>query len=179
MSVHARSRRLVEAAARTAGVGAIIVTAWLVWSNRLNRVFSPQVTASGAIGCALTYTIIALAFGAIVVEAARQASPVRRVSGIAPLRLLGKYSYGIYVFQGLLAPVLARSMHELVSRAATSDAAAYLYFLICTLVAVLAAVISWHVYEQRFLKWKRFFPRDERAEQDAKAGDILNGVRDR
>lgn len=174
LSTEPVSRRRVEIAGRSIGPAAVVVTAYLVWSDGLNRTFSIPRTVSGAIASASIYSLVALAFGALIVEATRPAmSWAGRVFSLRPLRVLGKYSYGIYVFQGLLAPAFALMFSGLVSRAKGSDGAALGYFLLSTAIVVIVAVISWHAYEQWFRKWKRLFPREAASGR----GDILMTVR--
>ncbi len=160
-SLEVSSRRKLEIAARTAGALALAILAWLIWRRQIDLVFAIPRSAAGAVQSALIYSVIAVAFGAIVVEATRPDSIVARVFTFAPLQQLGKYSYGIYVFQGLLAPTLAMLFAGVATRAQTSDAAACAYFLLCTAIVVVIAVVSWHGYEQWFLRLKAIFPRDE------------------
>jgi peptidoglycan/LPS O-acetylase OafA/YrhL len=84
-------------------------------------------------------------------------SPLRT----APLRALGTYSYGIYVFH--------KPLHDLVGKrvlarygldATRSPATACVYVLAGLVVSFAAAFVSYHVYEKPFLALKsRFVPR--------------------
>ena len=75
------------------------------------------------------------------------------------LRFFGKYSYGLYVFHGLLMwwvkdglllNWLVRGLHSF-----------YLgllaHLLVLTVASTAVALLSWHLYEKHFLKLKRFF----------------------
>jgi peptidoglycan/LPS O-acetylase OafA/YrhL len=107
------------------------------------------------------YSLLALFFAAALVPilaTPRHGLPGRFVHSSA-LGFFGKYSYSLYVFHVLLYPV-ARAV---LPTAALAD------FFQSQLLAVavqgaamiamtlLAAVLSWHLYEKQFLKLKRFF----------------------
>jgi peptidoglycan/LPS O-acetylase OafA/YrhL len=107
------------------------------------------------------YTLLALLFGAALVRAvvASPTSPWGCLLNSQWLRFFGKYSYGLYVFHGLmmwwvkdglLLNWLARGLHSF-----------YLgllaHLIVLTVASVAVALLSWHVYEKHFLKLKRFF----------------------
>jgi len=73
---------------------------------------------------------------------------------LAPLRSVGKYSYGIYVIHMLLLKYVWHDtgLDRLASHRALALAAA---LFACSYVA---AVLSWHLMEKRFLALKRHFP---------------------
>ncbi|HEV2180300.1 MAG TPA: acyltransferase, partial [Gemmatimonadaceae bacterium] len=108
------------------------------------------------------YTIMAIAWGGLVAAgatAARGTIPAR-ILGARWLRALGKYSYAMYVFhvpiwahvQPLVFPrnrvPMLFGSHILASLALGA---------LCGLLTFAAAVVSWNVYEKRFLKLKRYF----------------------
>lgn len=74
------------------------------------------------------------------------------------LRVLGKYSYGLYVYHVLLlyfcTQYVGREVYRLVHLPAT---AALLVFLASSSISFAAAYLSWHLYEKQFLKLKKFF----------------------
>jgi peptidoglycan/LPS O-acetylase OafA/YrhL len=107
------------------------------------------------------YSLLALLFGAALVRAV-VATPGSLWGGLLNsrwLRFFGKYSYGLYVFHGLLMwwvkdglllSGLVRGLHSF-----------YLgllaHLLVLTVASTAVALLSWHLYEKHFLKLKRFF----------------------
>ncbi len=73
---------------------------------------------------------------------------------------LGKYSYGIYVYHGLLFLILADgplstdALHAATGRYFISI---LIHCFLGVAISVGLAWISWHLYEKHFLKLKRFF----------------------
>jgi peptidoglycan/LPS O-acetylase OafA/YrhL len=72
--------------------------------------------------------------------------------------MMGKYSYGLYVFHPMLVPVV----REWVSPTAMAGRigafpALLVHIAACFAVSIGVALLSWHLYEKHFLKLKRFF----------------------
>ena len=105
------------------------------------------------------FTLLDIASGGLLLCSLQPATLVFRVMTLRPLRLLGKYSYGFYVYHVMMAPVLAhvglgldltRPKYVLYSRIIFNWSIAFL--------AVLAvAAVSYHLVEKPFLKLKDFF----------------------
>lgn len=112
------------------------------------------------------YTILALVFALIVVAAAvadqnwqsTRQSVLRRTLTFAPLRSLGKYSYGIYIIH--------KPLHDLVAKpwlashgywTTTGVAASVAYVAFTTLVCWVLAKLVYHAFEVHFLALKRYF----------------------
>ncbi len=148
------SRSNLERVARGAAIVLFPMMAWMTWRGFFTDALGRPKGLLGFALVVLVYTILAVGFGVIVVEATRNdRSWFTSSLSCRPLRFLGKYSYGIYVFQGLLAPQLDSWLpHErLTALLHSSDLAAYAFFAI-SLVPVLAiSVLSWYGYERRFL----------------------------
>lgn len=121
------------------------------------------------------YTIMAIAWGGLVAAgatAARGTIPARML-GARWLRALGKYSYAMYVFH---VPIWAH-VRPLVFRGSrvpmlfgSHIVASLALGALCGLLTFAAAVVSWNVYEKRFLKLKRYFayaPKVRGAARDA------------
>src|SRR5207302_8999229 len=72
------------------------------------------------------------------------------------LRSAGKYSYAMYVFHFPISKLLGT---RLLGPAASAHSAtiAVLYAAAVTVVTYLCAALSYHLYEQRFLRLKRYF----------------------
>lgn len=107
------------------------------------------------------YCVLALFFALTILIAAtldrEQASTPQAASVLRwkPLRILGKYSYGVYVFQ--------RPVHVFIGipfitdYASTSLALNVTYVMAATLLTLGLAVISYHLFELPFLRIKNKF----------------------
>lgn len=109
----------------------------------------------------LKYTFLGGLFGGLLVLtlAAPARSLLSRVMDNRPMRLLGKYSYGIYVFHHLLIPAfLAWFGPEILLGWFPSRVLANaIYFLLASAASMAVALVSWHLFEKHFLKLKRHF----------------------
>jgi peptidoglycan/LPS O-acetylase OafA/YrhL len=118
----------------------------------------------GAVTQIAGYSLLAIVFALLialgVLEQARGGGRLSSVLSARPLRLFGKYSYAIYVFH---LPV-----HTLVSQVLLADwltyrgAGRYLaiqigYALVMTGFLLGLAMLSYHLFEKRFLRLKRYF----------------------
>jgi len=105
-------------------------------------------------------TVLAGAFGLLVLGAAGMRDPratwASRCLCFAPLRSLGKYSYAMYVFHFPLHKLLGvRLLGPLAL--APSAAIATVYAGCVMLVSFVLAWASYQLYEQHFLRLKRYF----------------------
>ncbi|MGI8979153.1 MAG: acyltransferase family protein [Pirellulaceae bacterium] len=75
------------------------------------------------------------------------------------LRFFGKYSYGMYVFQNLLIPVVASwlSVEILQEQLGNQILARLAYLTLMTALTIAAAMLSWHLFEKHVLKLKSWF----------------------
>jgi peptidoglycan/LPS O-acetylase OafA/YrhL len=142
--------------ARPAGaVAAASLTALFL----VEGVLDAETTAVQTVGFTLTAVLsAALLVGAV--EGDTRSLPVR-VLASRPLRFLGRYSYGLYVFHHLLVFGLAGHLLllERTPRLAGSQLPGQLFFLVvATGASIAVAVLSWYCWEQPFLRLKRFFP---------------------
>lgn len=106
------------------------------------------------------YTILAIGFALIVaLAAARSSGPFSilwSVLSIAPLRLIGRYSYAMYVFHLPLHILIGMPLlHRFVPHHSDSTALLYMAGLIVTTFSL--AALSYHFYESRFLRLKKHF----------------------
>ena len=105
-----------------------------------------------------TYTVTMLFAAALILRCMQPASATRAVCEWRYLRTFGRYSYGLYVLHLLLLPGLTRWLlgpcYALTGSkvAARLGVAAAAFVLSCA-----AAYLSFHLYEKRFLRLKRFF----------------------
>jgi peptidoglycan/LPS O-acetylase OafA/YrhL len=113
----------------------------------------PQHPLVGTIGISLAAAAAACA----VAVAARL--PQKRIPGGAALAVMGKYSYGMYVWHLAMLYVMSKyGGRALATRLAGTGVVADLLFIVIASAATFAvAVVSYHAFEQHFLKLKRFF----------------------
>jgi len=123
--------------------------------------------SSGSIGLQVVkYPLIAVFYGAVLVigVTASRSSPAGWLLNRGPLRSLGKYSFGIYVYHPFWI-CAAGGLFEKASRAlALSEAyTAPVFALKLALIfgaSFATAWLSWHLYEKRFLVLKCYFEYD-------------------
>jgi peptidoglycan/LPS O-acetylase OafA/YrhL len=141
--------RLGRWAAAACG-GVLAISVW--------HVLNPQFDA---IALELRETFLAILFGSSVYAAAYHPGLTRtRAMLRAPwLRTLGKYSYGLYVFHGVIAYFL--SLHPLVpalhALVGNHTLAAAMQVAIGLAVSLLISVASYELFERRFLVLKDRF----------------------
>ncbi|HEX3662694.1 MAG TPA: acyltransferase [Acidobacteriaceae bacterium] len=104
----------------------------------------------------------ALISGALVALSQHHIPAVQRWLTLRPLRVLGKYSYGIYVYHLLLilsVSAVLRHHREFVSLLSFRDK--LMILLVEIGIVLLFARLSYDQFESRFLRLKRYFqPRD-------------------
>jgi peptidoglycan/LPS O-acetylase OafA/YrhL len=109
------------------------------------------------------FTLIAAVCAALLVTAieGETMSLTGRALASRPLRFLGRYSYGLYVFHHLLVFGLAGHLLNVarMPRLAGSQIPGQLLFLaVATGASIALALLSWHCLEQPFLRLKHLFP---------------------
>ncbi|MEO8901665.1 MAG: acyltransferase [Polyangiaceae bacterium] len=141
--------------ARRLLTGAIVLAAVLLVLSTLESTAFDEVRQS------TRYTFQAAAFAYIIFLAATHHARSRlvRALSIRPLRLLGKYSYALYVLHFPLMPALYTIMMRGVLRignwARPSELAIMLIFDAFGIVTTLAVAMgSWYLFEKHFLKLK-------------------------
>ena len=107
------------------------------------------------------YTLVMLVATALIACCLNPASRVRSAFSWKYLRSVGKYSYGLYVLHLVFLPgvtflLLAPLRHTLHNRVLPR----LLISLIVFSLSGVAAYASFHLYEKRFLRLKRFFDYD-------------------
>jgi peptidoglycan/LPS O-acetylase OafA/YrhL len=142
-----------------AGLGGLL--RWARPGAVVTGVVLAAVLLSGRTFWFLPLTLWAFFFGAMLIVAlgVRPQSWAGRALHGRPLRFLGKYSYGLYVFQNLLIPVVAPvlTLAGAIAAVGSDLGGRLLYLMVMSPAAVAAALLSWHLYEQPFLRLKRFF----------------------
>jgi peptidoglycan/LPS O-acetylase OafA/YrhL len=129
-------------------LAALVVACWLNGPGRyLENVVpsSPWISTYG-------FTLLDLASGGLILCALRPGSLLFRPITFAPLRVLGKYSYGFYVYHVLLRPLLKPFE-------GTSNSRSMTVFWWCAEFAVVfvISVLSYDLMEKPFLRLKNRF----------------------
>ena len=137
-----------------AGVATTLVLAVLLLERGLEWHDVTTQTLGFTAIAAVSATLLALALSA------SPASPLYRALDLAWLRVLGKYSYAIYLFHYPLLNVARyglgeRTLPPLWGSQIPSQIA---FTALLTLASLALAWVSWHAYEKHFLALKRFFP---------------------
>jgi peptidoglycan/LPS O-acetylase OafA/YrhL len=108
------------------------------------------------------YTLLAVLFGAVLVLALTSFADTARgkLFTSSGLVFFGRYSYALYVFHH---PVLflkpnTFSVNEFPELMGSQLPGQLLFIVIATGALSGAALLSWHLYEKHFLKFKRLFP---------------------
>jgi peptidoglycan/LPS O-acetylase OafA/YrhL len=143
--------RVLDLAPRLFAIGAVILLGaglyyhGLVWQTNF---FMPT----------FGFTLIGVSFAALVAMALRPRSKTQRLFENKTLRFFGKYSYGLYVFHYSVDSILTGPTRLFVNNHFHSKGLAVLAGA-CVVMAVTVpiALFSYHFYEVRFLKVKRYF----------------------
>jgi peptidoglycan/LPS O-acetylase OafA/YrhL len=104
--------------------------------------------------------IYAVFFGALVIMAINgKSSYVVRFWNSRILRMLGRYSYGMYVFQNPLIPLLSVlfTAETLAIAVGSPLWGRLIYIALMSGITLIVAIGSWHLYEKHFLKLKARF----------------------
>jgi peptidoglycan/LPS O-acetylase OafA/YrhL len=147
----ARMARWAWPALGATGIPLVLLLAWTRGWNPRN-VLTPTVAR----------TLVSLAFGALLM-AAVTAPAGGRMARFFSSRLMvffGVYSYGIYVFHHPLLHLLRDrgvSVDMVPGLSGSRLPGLVVVFLITCAVSVLVALVSYHLWEQPFLRLKRFF----------------------
>ena len=105
------------------------------------------------------YSVAAIASTSLIALTLRTRSAARSLFAMAPLRWLGRYSYGIYVWHILLGGLIIPPTRVLAAHLGLGKAAQFLAGAIAgTILSILIGVLSYHLLEVHFLRLKRSFP---------------------
>ena len=143
---------------------------WVVGAAVLGSLFLAGVWAWSGSTWSLEWSLYPCWFGALIVLAITT-DPARwpgRFWNSRALQFCGKYSYGWYVFQGLLVPVLPVlfSADDLAFWLDSPFGGRILFILWGGTVSLAVALLSWHLYEKHFLRLKNVLARPERRPKD-------------
>lgn len=157
VALAARSSRGLEAlgplAVRTAWISATGLLAMIGW--RTGFAFHDAVIQT------IGYLLLDVLFAAllVLVLVAPAGGPLGGAMTFSPLRSLGRYSYGIYVYNSIVILIAeGLSLHaRLVGWSGSVVLGRVLFVAIVVAFTLATAWISWHGFEKHFLKWKRCF----------------------
>ncbi len=121
------------------------------WLNGPGR-FLANVTPSAAWVSAYGFTLIDLVSGGLLLCALQPGTVLFRPLNLYPLRLLGRYSYGFYVYHVILLPL--RKLHGWGS---SSVAGITFYCCLDFLIILAVSAASYHLLEMPFLRLKGRF----------------------
>lgn len=115
------------------------------------------------------FSIIALFFAALLTVTAHDASLLHRLFTLRPMMMLGRYSYGLYVIHHPVAIGLGSLLGgwQLPTVLGSRLPALLVFSAACFAVSLLLAMLSWHLFESRFLNLK-----DRIAMRGAGAGNV-------
>lgn len=108
------------------------------------------------------YTVTAILYGTLLAIAitASPSSLAGRFFQLGPLRQLGKYSYGLYVYH----PLIIHFIDPRFLPGPLSPGLMALKLALTLGASFGAAWLSWHLYEKHFLTFKKYFEYEERSE---------------
>ncbi len=114
------------------------------------------------------YTVLALGYGAIVALAAGGPADswIARFFRFSALRILGRYSYALYLFHVPVRRFIRDEYFPVASFPTWLGSplpGQLLFYVAATAPALALAWISWHLYERQWLALTRYFPYPRRA----------------
>jgi peptidoglycan/LPS O-acetylase OafA/YrhL len=162
---------------------ALCIGGWFAIAARGKRPVSPErawywccLFAAGVFGVSLWHlltqwgdpvvlplrtTLLAITFGLFIYAAARhpRLPLIRRNLRARWLRGLGKYSYGLYVYHGIVSYALFRNPpeHFLTGMVGSHSVAAGLQIVFGVALSLVLAIASYELFEVRFLAMKKYF----------------------
>jgi peptidoglycan/LPS O-acetylase OafA/YrhL len=144
----------LERLRRSVPAVAIVATITVLAAAGATRGFALYDISTQTVG----YTLLSLAFALIILLAALPTTGVlqilMRVLACTPLRYIGRYSYGMYVFHLPLHVFFgAEIMHRIAPHPTAAQALAYTTVMMG--VAFVVAALSYELFERQFLKLKR------------------------
>lgn len=106
------------------------------------------------------YSLIGIASAGLIGMTLRPGSPAFRFFHLRPLRVLGKYSYGFYVYHLVWAAAWWHFGAMLTVRLHSRIWGGVLMNIVNFAVTFLVAKLSYDLFEVRFLRWKKNFEYD-------------------
>ena len=132
-----------------AAAGVVALSLWHIFSN-----------SGEVVVLSLKNSAVAVLFGVFIYLMAQNSGFALARAGLKAgwIRNLGKYSYGLYVYHGIVSYAIFRHPPVLFYQMIGSHTvAALLQVTFGIAVSLALAVLSYELYESRFLRLKRFF----------------------
>jgi peptidoglycan/LPS O-acetylase OafA/YrhL len=105
-------------------------------------------------------TLIATASVGLIGVTLRIGSPAFRVFHLRPLRVIGKYSYGFYIFHMLYQWAWIKFLIYVYSKTHSRALSGIIELASAYIFTFLLAKLSYDLFEVRFLRWKTHFEYD-------------------
>ncbi len=107
------------------------------------------------------YSLLAVTACGLIAMANRPHSHAFHRLSVRPLRFLGRYSYGIYVWHWILLSLADDRILPRLRETLSSGPLAHVVVSLCVLLTTIpVAMLSFHAYEKPFLQLKRFLNYD-------------------
>jgi peptidoglycan/LPS O-acetylase OafA/YrhL len=103
------------------------------------------------------FSLIALMYGALLLMGLRQQGRLARVFSIWPLRMCGRYSYAMYLFDFPLTVVLSPQRTYFIAATHSYALGSAVFLGFCLAVNLLVAATSYHLVEAPVLRLRRHF----------------------
>ena len=103
------------------------------------------------------FTLIALAYGGLLTLALRQNSWLDRLLSTTVLRLFGKYSYAMYLFDFPLTVFLSPKRESFIAATHSYALGSGIFLLFCLLLNLVLAAASFHLVESPIMRLKKRF----------------------
>jgi peptidoglycan/LPS O-acetylase OafA/YrhL len=116
--------------------------------------FGPRATGHPVI-FTIGFSLIALSFTFLLTSLLTQENTLlRRIFSLRILVFLGKYSYAIYMFHPMVRQVVLKVIGDPVVWHGTQIPWEIMFTIVCSIISVVVALISWNLFEKWFLKLK-------------------------
>jgi peptidoglycan/LPS O-acetylase OafA/YrhL len=103
------------------------------------------------------YSVTALAYGALLLGSLKPRGWLERVFSTMPLRLVGKYSYGMYLYHLPIAAILHPLKEYFVAETHSFVAGSAVYLTSAFAINLIVAGSSFHLIESPILRFKSHF----------------------
>jgi peptidoglycan/LPS O-acetylase OafA/YrhL len=106
----------------------------------------------------LTLFLSVLFFVQLLVISLNGSAFASKILNHKKLFFIGKISYGIYVYHGLLVPFLNSYLYKaILSSLHNAFIASIIHTVISTCISIALAWVSWEIFERKFLSFKKYF----------------------